>query len=138
MKFENTVISGFEGAFRGMRNPLNSWDKSDSFFGIVDLDYTNKEIEIADKWVKASTDLNLSEEFNDEDCLIGKYEDILMENGVLRFDDTIADVAFIGPNDMKLAQKLIKAGPEHRKFLRQIFVSVDITAPLYWQTSFCQ
>jgi hypothetical protein len=33
---------------------------------------------------------------------------------------------------MKLAQTLIKAGPEHRKFLRQIFVSVDITAPLYW------
>jgi len=41
-------------------------------------------------------------------------------------------VAFIGPQDMKLAQTLIKAGPEHRKFLRQIFVSVDITAPLYW------
>ena len=38
----------------------------------------------------------------------------------------------IGPKDMKLAQTLIKAGPEHRKFLRQIFVSVDITAPLYW------
>jgi len=33
---------------------------------------------------------------------------------------------------MKLAQTLIKAGPEHRKFLRQIFVSVDITAPLFW------
>ena len=33
---------------------------------------------------------------------------------------------------MKLAQKLIKAGSEHRKFLRQIFVSVDITAPLFW------
>lgn len=38
----------------------------------------------------------------------------------------------IGPKDMKLAQALIKGGPEHRKFLRQIFVSVDITAPLYW------
>ena len=44
----------------------------------------------------------------------------------------MAEVAFIGPNDMKLATTLIKAGPEHRKFLRQIFVSVDITAPLYW------
>lgn len=39
---------------------------------------------------------------------------------------------WIGPKDMKLAQTLIKAGPEHRKFMRQIFVSVDITAPLYW------
>ena len=38
----------------------------------------------------------------------------------------------IGPNDMKLMQTLIKGGPEHRKFMRQIFVSVDITAPLYW------
>ena len=39
---------------------------------------------------------------------------------------------WIGPNDMKLIQSLIKGGPEHRKFMRQIFVSVDITAPLYW------
>lgn len=38
----------------------------------------------------------------------------------------------IGPKDMALAQSLIRAGSEHRKFLRQIFVSVDITAPLYW------
>lgn len=38
----------------------------------------------------------------------------------------------IGENDMKLAQTLIKAGSEHRKFLRQIFVSVDITAPAYF------
>jgi hypothetical protein len=33
---------------------------------------------------------------------------------------------------MELAQKLIKAGTEHRKFLRQIFVSFDMTAPIYW------
>ena len=38
----------------------------------------------------------------------------------------------IGENDLGLAQRLIKAGSEHRKFMRQIFVSVDITAPLYW------
>ena len=44
----------------------------------------------------------------------------------------IAEVAFIGPKDLELAQRLIKAGPEHRKFMRQIIVSVDITAPLYW------
>ena len=42
----------------------------------------------------------------------------------------------IGENDMKLAQTLIKAGSEHRKFMRQIFVSVDITAPLYWWKEF--
>ena len=42
----------------------------------------------------------------------------------------------IGQNDLELMQKLIKAGPEHRKFMRQIFVSVDITAPLYWWKEF--
>lgn len=38
----------------------------------------------------------------------------------------------LGPNDLDLAIRLRKAGSDHRKFLRQIFVSVDITAPLYW------
>lgn len=38
----------------------------------------------------------------------------------------------LGPNDLSLARRLVKAGSDHRKFLRQIFVSVDITAPLYW------
>ena len=42
----------------------------------------------------------------------------------------------IGDDDMHLAQRLIKGGAEHRKFLRQIFVSVDITAPLYWWKEF--
>lgn len=42
----------------------------------------------------------------------------------------------IGSNDIALAQKLIKAGAEHRKFMRQIFVSVNITAPLYWWKEF--
>lgn len=42
----------------------------------------------------------------------------------------------IGPNDMDLCKRLIKGGSEHRKFLRQIMVSVDITAPLYWFKEF--
>ena len=42
----------------------------------------------------------------------------------------------LGPNDLDLLQRLIKGGPEHRKFMRQIFVSVDITAPLYWWKEF--
>lgn len=41
-----------------------------------------------------------------------------------------------GPNDLSLAEKLAKAGSDHRKFLRQIFVSMDITAPLYWWKEF--
>ena len=42
----------------------------------------------------------------------------------------------IGENDLALAKRLIKAGNEHRKFMRQIFVSVDITGPLYWWKEF--
>ena len=64
--------------------------------------------------------------------------DWLLANGVLERDEynSIANCAFIGPNDMHLAQTLIKSGPEHRKFLRQIMVCVDITAPLYWWKEF--
>ena len=85
MKFEHTEVFNFEGALRGMRNPLNSWAKSDS--------------EIV--W-------NYGE--------VPHYE--------------------IGLNDMNLARRLIAGGTEHRKFLRQIMVSVDITAPLYWWKEF--
>ena len=42
----------------------------------------------------------------------------------------------LGPNDLDLAKRLAHAGSDHRKFLRQIFVSVDITAPLYWWKEF--
>lgn len=76
MKFEHTEVSNLAGAIRGMRNPMDSWDKSDSVI---------RE---------------------------GKF--------------------VVGQTDMKLALNLIKAGSEHRKFLRQILVCVDITAPLYW------
>jgi len=48
----------------------------------------------------------------------------------------IYEYAAIGPDDMRLAKTLIRSGPEHRKFLRQIMVSVDITAPLYWWKEF--
>ena len=51
-------------------------------------------------------------------------------------DKRFNDQFHIGKNDLVLMQKLIKAGSEHRKFLRQIFVSVDITAPLYWWKEF--
>ena len=42
----------------------------------------------------------------------------------------------LGENDLSLAKKLAKAGSDHRKYLRQIFVSMDITAPLYWWKEF--
>ena len=93
MRFENTQVFNLEGAFRGRRNPMNSWDRSDS------------------KW---HVPLFWSE--HDEEPF--DYQDE------------------IGEKDMELAQKLIIAGSEHRKFLRQIMVCVDITAPLYWLKEF--
>lgn len=89
MKFEKTEVWGFEHAIRGMRNPKESWNKSDSMFQ------------------------------GEQD----KTGDIVSET-------------VIGSNDMALMQTLIKAGSEHRKFMRQIFVSVDITAPMYWWSEF--
>ena len=77
MKIEKIESYGWEAALRGMRNPMNSWDKSDTIFD---------------------------------------------EKGI----------PTIGPNDLKLATNLIKAGPEHGKWARQVSVSMDITAPLYW------
>ena len=85
IRVENIDVWGFEHAIRGMRNPMNSWDKSDSYY-----DQAN---------------------FCDHDF-------------------------HIGYNDMALMQKLYKAGTEHRKYLRQIMVSMDITAPLYWWKDF--
>lgn len=96
MKFENTRVMNLEGALRGMRNPKESWNRSDTTVRVVSK--------------------------NDKAF-----------NEMFRVGETpFSTVITIGPNDMKLAQTLIKAGPEHRKFLRQIFVSVDITAPLYF------
>ena len=103
MKFENTEVFNFKGALRGMRNPKNSWDRSDS-------------------------------RFDDGDCYLPTQpscDDCKLFDGFGK-----PCVPLVGANDMKLAQALIKGGSEHRKFLRQIFVSVDITAPLYWWKEF--
>lgn len=51
-------------------------------------------------------------------------------------NDTIKMETVVGKNDKALARKLIDAGPSHRKFMRQIFVSMDIKAPLYWWKEF--
>lgn len=82
MKFLHSETYGWKSAFHGLRNPLESWAKSDS---IVDT----------------------------------------------RTGDFI-----LGQKDLDLAQRMIKAGTSDSKFLRQIFVSVDITAPMYWWSQF--
>jgi hypothetical protein len=85
IKVEFVETWGFYNALRGMRNPLDSWDRSDSGYTFKNSD-------------------------NLEECFY--YS--------------------VGKNDMELMRKLYKAGSEHRKFLRQVFVSMDITAPFYW------
>ena len=77
IKIERTSVMNFENAIRGARNPMNSWNRMDSYYD---------------------------------------------EKGNF----------IMGPNDLNLAQRLARAGSDHRKFIRQIFVSVDFTAPLYW------
>lgn len=82
IRVEKIDTWGIEHAIRGMRNPMNSWDNSDSY------------------------------------------------------DATRQPYFRVGANDLALMRKLYNAGTEHRKYLRQIFVSMDITAPLYWWKEF--
>ena len=133
MKFENIRVYNFEGALRGMRNPKNSWHLSDSYFGIVN-EYGFDECvgNVAKAWV-ASMNLNNS------DLEGWEYEsrvEWLHTNGIRWVNENNVECNLIGPKDMKLATALINGGSEHRKFLRQILVSVDITAPLYWWKEF--
>lgn len=138
MKFQNVKVYNFEGALRGMRNPKNSWHLSDSFFGLVDMETSEEDYIVAEKWVQKDYPAYPMEENPEAERLYEVTDDWLLANGVLERDEynSIANCAFIGPNDMHLAQTLIKSGPEHRKFLRQIMVCVDITAPLYWWKEF--
>ena len=135
MKFENIHVYNFEGAFRGMRNPMNSWNKSDSYFGITNIWDVSLLDEVAATWTNLKYP-DWQKEYptkREAERCFEHYIDWLLKNGTLEEgpDDTYLS-AFLGPEDLFLAQRLIKSGPEHRKFMRQIFVSVDITAPLYW------
>ena len=121
MKFENIRVMNFENAFRGMRNPKNSWHLSDSAFGLW-----SDKISIIPAPVAAKVLFEWKDKPTSDWQIL--YRD---EN-----EPSLYEYAAIGPKDMKLAKSLIKAGSEHRKFMRQIFVSVDITAPLYWWKEF--
>lgn len=135
MKFENIKTYNFGPALKGMRNPLESWNKSDSFFGLINIADDEHDYDVADSWVQATKDPAYPENYSKSSSdLADEYDRWLIKNGLLEieFDHQLANVAFIGPNDMDLAKRLIKAGSEHRKFLRQIMVTVDITAPIYW------
>ena len=94
---EDEEIVGWESAIRGMRNPMNSWDKSDSEFNV-------------------SCRVCKSEHYRN------KCDNCLYTDG-----NTL-----LGDNDLDLMKRLVKAGTDHRKFMRMIVVYVDVTAPLYW------
>lgn len=102
LKVENIDVYGFEAAIRGMRNPMNSWDKSDSALCRKDC----------------------------SDCTV-KPACGCPKDGT--FDE---DYFCIGQNDLDLMQRLARAGTEHRKYMRMIAVTMDITAPLYWWKEF--
>ncbi len=132
MKFDNCRVFNFEGALRGMRNPKNSWNLSDSQFGFQRDEERDDYIEdVATAWAEYNGYDWESTEYNKAYEMAMKW---LSENGILNtdVDEDISEYAYIGPKDMRLARSLILGGSEHRKFLRQIFVTIDITAPLYW------
>ena len=143
MKFENSKVMNFKGAFRGLRNPMNSWYKSDSYGGILAYCDDIYLEQVATAWVEHENQIRakhgqplLEEGSNDYLLLLDKYMGWL-EQGILDADSTEAgELFYIGPNDLSLAQRMINAGSSDRKFMRQILVSVDITAPLYWWKEF--
>ena len=98
MKFTNTEVFNFEGALRGMRNPMDSWGKADS--GVC---------KGGDNGMGCN---NCCEQSYCKHC----------------YDHTFK----IGKKDLELAQRLIKGGSEHSKFLRMIHVCVDVDMPRYW------
>ncbi len=99
IKVENIDVWGFEHAIRGMRNPLNSWDKSDSLYCTNDSLCTNN-------------------------------------NGCRYKQDDTGTFYCIGKNDLDLMRRLFKGGTEHRKYARQIMVSMDITSHHTWWAEF--
>ena len=106
LKIENFEVVGWEHAIRGMRNPMNSWDKSDSKF-LLDCNYMDCK----------------------DDCPAYGYPgcvDALRRMGYTN----------VGPNDHTLMINLAKGGPVHAKYRRMITVYLDVTAPLYWWKEF--
>lgn len=110
IKLENFEVLGWEHVIRGMRNPMNSWEKSDSFgcVGHVPI-------------FEECTGCPMRQGEEPHDLCIREY---------------IGASHVVGPNDHDLMMKLRNAGTDHRKYMRMITVYVDITAPLYWWKEF--
>ena len=104
LKIEKTEVVGFEAAIRGMRNPKNSWDKSDSKY-CSEYPYTPIE----------------------GSCQYCPYDNMCNKS-----EKAMQQMYIVESNDLDLMTRLRNAGTDHRKFMRMITVYVDITAPLYW------
>lgn len=112
IKIENVDVYGWEAAIRGMRSPLNSWDKSDS--KVVEMTYRPD-----------TPRLNYD----------GSVHDAIKEHR--EFKKVAIPQSFeVGENDLALMRKLAAAGSDHRKFMRMINVTLDITAPMFWWSEF--
>ena len=107
IKIENTEVFGWSAAVRGMRNPKNSWELSDSIFGYEVIGGI------------AACDPDKCPRFDGQEC-----------------SGCDIDTIMLGEKDLKLMKTLAKAGSDHGKFLRMINVTVDLTAPLYWWKEF--
>lgn len=136
IKIEETRVFNFEGALRGLRNPKNSWHLSDSFYGIGDDDeIRNLAGEAAYSYV--DQEINLYAEDNYEDWM--NYREWLLTEGngeIFGSDEHVSEGNFIGKKDLELAKRMVLAGTDESKFMRQIFVSFDLTAPLYFWKEF--
>lgn len=108
IRLKNTEVVGWEHAIRGMRNPMNSWEKSDSKYC---SEYDRPPIEGS--------------------CRYCPYDNICN-----RSEKAMKQMYLVGSNDYDLMTRLRNSGTDHRKFMRMITVYLDITAPLYWWKEF--
>ena len=121
IKIENVDVHGFEAAIRGMRNPLNSWDKSDSKEETLYSVYGHHN------------DKELVDSFDNIQDFVDYISDFQYRcDAKQKFNVYSEKEICIGKNDLQLAKKLVKAGTDHSKFMRMITVTFDITAPMYW------
>lgn len=122
IKIENFISPSsdqWQVVLNGMRNPMNSWDKSDSHV----VEYDHYCWGDYDYIIDGEQPLYRSSEI--ENIIIAALDKGLKE-------DVFTTVFVLGDNDLKLAKNLIAGGEPHPKFLRQLPVIMDITAPMYW------
>jgi len=112
LKIENEETYGWETAIRGMRNPMNSWEKSDSVFCSYYQVYDHCVLRGCKYYKDCYDDDDFHIQASDDTCI------------------------HIGPNDLDLMKRLRNAGTDDRKFMRMITVYFDVTAPLYWWKEF--